>query len=279
VGHLWEVQSPTLNPAADWQEALAGADVVIHAAARAHVLRESADSPIEVYREINVRGTLRLAEQAAASGVRRFLFISSIGVNGNRSDAPFTERDNPAPLEPYAISKLEAEIELRELADKSGMELTVIRPPLVYGPGAPGNFDRLIRAVWRGIPLPLGAISNRRTLVGLDNLVDLIVTGVEHPAAANEVFLAGDGEDLSTTDLIRRMADALGVPARLIPVPSWTLESAAALLGKRAVAQRLCGNLQVDISKARQLLGWTPPVSVDEGLQRTAAHFLERQRL
>jgi nucleoside-diphosphate-sugar epimerase len=277
AGHAWEVQSPTLGPTADWQPALAGADAVIHTAARAHVLKESAASPIEAFREVNVRGAVRLAEQAAASGVRRFVFISSVGVNGNRSEAPFRESDAPAPAEPYAISKLEAETRLRELAARSGMEVTVIRPPLVYGPGAPGNFDRLIRALWRGVPLPLGAIDNRRTLVGLDNLVDLAVTCIGHPAAANQVFLAGDDEDLSTTELLRRLAAALGVPARLVPVPRWILESAAALLGRRDLAQRLCGNLQVDISKARGLLGWTPPMSVEEGLRRTAAHFLAQR--
>lgn len=182
------------------------------------------------------------------------------------------------PVDPYGISKREAEDGLLELGRSRGMEVVVIRPPLVYGPGVKANFQAMMRWLLRGAPLPLGAIENRRTLVGLDNLVDLIATCVQHPAAAGEIFLAGDGEDLSTTDLLRRLAAALGVRAHLLPVPAPLLEAGAALLGKRAVAQRLCGNLQVDIGKARRLLGWTPPVSVDEGLRRTAAHFLEQRR-
>lgn len=163
-----------------------------------------------------------------------------------------------------------------QLANLTGMEIVILRPPLVYGPGAPGNFGRLLEAVRRGIPLPLGAVThNRRTLVALDNLVDLIVTCIDHPAAANQTFLAGDGEDLSTTELLRRMAAALNKPARLLPVPVSALEAGAALLGRRAVAQRLCGSLQVDITKVRTLLNWTPPVSVDEALRKTARHFLE----
>lgn len=262
----------------DWEPALGGVDRVVHLAARAHVLQDRETDPLAAFRKTNVVGTMRFAEQAAAAGVKRFVFISSIGVNGNRSDRPFTEDDAPMPSEPYAVSKLEAEQALRELATKSGMELVVIRPPLVYGPSAPGNFGRLLEVVARSTVLPLGAIHNRRTLVGLDNLVDLIATCLEHPAAAGEIFLAGDDEDLSTTDLLRRLAAALGVRARLLPLPASMLEAGAALLGKRAVAQRLCGSLQVDIGKARRLLGWTPPVTVDEGLRRTAAHFLEQRR-
>ncbi|MCY1352526.1 N-acetyl-alpha-D-glucosaminyl-diphospho-ditrans,octacis-undecaprenol 4-epimerase [compost metagenome] len=166
-------------------------------------------------------------------------------------------------------------MELRNLAEQTGMELVIIRPPLVYGPNAPGNFGRLIRVVSKGLPLPFGAIHNRRSLVALDNLVDLIVTCIDHPAAANQTFLVSDGEDLSTTELLRRMATALGKPARLLPVPSWLLEAGAAMLGKKALSQRLCGSLQVDISKTRELLGWTPPLSVDAALRKTAKHFLE----
>lgn len=258
----------------DWTDALAGVEVVIHAAARAHVMRDTAADPLAGFRRVNVEGMLNLASQAVVTGVRRFVFISSIGVNGNYNSSPFTELDTPHPVEPYAISKYEAEQRLLQLVEDCGMEVVIIRPPLVYGPNAPGNFGRLMRVVRKGIPLPLGAVCNKRSLVALDNLVDLIVTCLDHPAAANQVFLAGDGEDLSTTELLRRMGQALGKPARLIPVPAGLLMAVATLLGKRAVAQRLLGSLQVDISKARTLLGWTPPVSVDEGLRRTAGYFM-----
>lgn len=266
-----QVADLTLNT--DWGVALHDVDVVVHAAARAHLLMEAASNPLEAFRQTNVAGTLNLACQAVSAGVKRFVFISSIGVNGNQNDCPFTEVDIEAPVEPYAVSKMEAEKGLRQLADDTGLEVVIIRPPLVYGPNAPGNFGRLIRAVDRGIPLPLGAIHNKRSLVALENLVDLIVICIDHPAAANQIFLAGDGEDLSTTELLQRMAKAMGKPARLIPVPARLLELGATLLGKRSMAQRLCGSLQVDISKARDVLGWTPPISVDEGLKRAAAGF------
>ncbi|MBS7691501.1 SDR family oxidoreductase [Pseudomonas lalucatii] len=271
------VQVSELSESTDWSAALVGAQVVIHAAARAHVLNEIADDPLAEFRAVNVSGTLALAQQAAQAGVKRFIFISSIGVNGNRSEHPFTVDDLPNPTGPYAVSKYEAELELTQLSAKTGMEVVIIRPPLVYGPNAPGNFGRLIKAVNKGLPLPLGAIRNQRSLVALDNLVDLIVTCIDHPAAANQTFLVSDGEDLSTTELLRRMAAALGKPARLLPVPSRLLETAAALLGKQALSQRLCGSLQVDIGKTRELLDWTPPVSVDEALRKTAKHFLEQQ--
>jgi nucleoside-diphosphate-sugar epimerase len=200
--------------------------------------------------------------------VKRFLFISSIGVNGNINTRPFTEDDEPNPAEPYALSKWEAEQGLWEIQRETGMEVVIIRPPLVYGPNAPGNFGSLMRWVEKGLPLPLGAIDNQRSLVALDNLVDLIITCIDHPAAANQVFLAGDGEDLSTTELLRGVARAMGKSAHLIPVPPSLLMLGATLLGKKAVAQRLLGSLQVDISKARRLLGWQPPVSVEEGLRR-----------
>lgn len=264
-----------INAVTDWSEALTEVRVVIHAAARAHILNDDALDPLAEFRKVNVSGTLNLARQALVAGVRRFIFISSIGVNGNSTINPFSENSEARPVEPYAISKLEAEIGLQELVAGSEMELVIIRPPLVYGPNAPGNFGRLIRAVATGIPLPLGDVQNKRSLVALDNLVDLIWTCVYHPAAANQIFLAGDGEDLSTTELLQRMANALGVTSRLISVPMWMLQTGAALLGKYDMAQRLCGSLQVDISKARELLGWQPPVSVDEALLKTARAFLD----
>lgn len=256
---------------ADLRTALSGADVVIHAAARAHVMQERTAEPLAEYRRVNVDGTLALARATAEAGVRRFVFVSSIKVNGEHTapGQPFRADDAPAPGDAYGVSKWEAEQGLFQLSRETGMEVVVIRPPLVYGPGAKGNFAAMVRWVARRVPLPLGAVRhNRRSLVGLDNLVDLIVTCLDHPGAANQVFLAADGEDLSTADLLQRVGRAMGRPARLLPAPVWALQAAAALLGKRAVAERLLGSLQVDGSKARELLGWSPPCTVDEGLRR-----------
>jgi nucleoside-diphosphate-sugar epimerase len=201
------------------------------------------------------------------------VFISSVKVNGESTEPgqAFAETDVRAPQDAYAVTKHEAEQGLRQIATDTGMEVVIIRPPLVYGPGVKANFAALIRAVQRGWPLPLGAVHNQRSFVALDNLVDFIVTCLEHPAAANETFMVSDGEDLSTPDLIRRMARAMNRPARLLPVPVWALKAGASLLGKGDAVQRLCGNLQVDIAKARSFLGWVPPVSVEEGLRRAMA--------
>lgn len=259
-----------LGPETDWSPALQGQDVVVHLAARAHVMVDETPDPLVEYRRVNVDGTLNLARQAIDAGVRRFVFVSSIKVNGEQTNVgqPFTPDQITAPEDAYGMSKLEAEKGLLELGKASGMEVVIIRPPLVYGPGVKGNFATLIKFVEKGFPLPLGAISNKRTLVSLDNLVDLIETCIDHPAAANEVFLAGDNRDLSTSELLREIGKALGKPTRLIPVPQGLLMVAARLLGKADVARRLFGSLQVDTSKARNLLGWEPPVSVEEGLRR-----------
>ena len=258
----------------DWRAALAGIAVVVHAAARVHVMAETAENPIAEFRRINMNGTLNLARQAAKHGVRRFIFISSIGVNGAETFArPFSAGDLAAPHSPYAISKHEAELALKALAAETGLEVVIVRPPLVYGPGAPGNFAAMMRWLQRGVPLPLGAIHNQRSLVALDNLVDLIVTCMTHPAAANQTFLVSDGEDVSTTELLRRMGQAMNRPARLIPVPTSGLKLAATMVGKQDVAQRLCGSLQVDIEKTRQLLGWRPPLTLDQGLKKAAEGF------
>lgn len=257
-----------LDSTTDWTRAVAGQDVVVHAAAMAHSKTGDDRALLARYRAVNVDGTLKLARQAAGFGVRRFIFISSIGVNGYINKVPFTELDPPAPSEAYAQSKWLAEQGLWEIAEATGMEIVIIRPPLIYGADAPGSFRSLVKLVQKGRPLPLGAIHNRRSLVALDNLVDLIITCIDYPAAANQVFLAGDGEYLSTTELLRGIGKAMGKPARLIPVPSGLLMFGASLLGKKAVAQRLLGSLQVDISKARNLLGWEPPLSVEEGLRR-----------
>jgi len=257
----------------DWRQALTGVVAVVHAAARVHVMDDTATDPLAEFRRINVQGTLNLARQAAAAGVRRFVFISSIKVNGEvtKLGIPFSADDIPSPRDPYGVSKMEAEQGLREIAAQTGMEMVIIRPPLVYGPGVKANFAALMRAVQSGWPLPLGAVRNQRSLVALDNLVDFIVTSLSHPQAANQTFLVSDGYDLSTTELVRGLECAASVPERLIPVPVWALRAGAALLGKTDAVQRLCGNLQVDISKARTLLGWVPPVLVGEGLRRAVA--------
>jgi nucleoside-diphosphate-sugar epimerase len=263
------VIQPALNSDVDWAAALADVNVVIHAAARVHVMDETSADPLAEFRKINVDGTLNLAKQAIIAGVRRFVFISSIGVNGSETtDQPFRSTDVPVPVGPYAISKFEAEKGLQLLAEQSSMELVIIRPPLVYGPGAPGNFGRLVSAVQNERWLPLGAVHNRRTLVALDNLVSLILLCTHHPAAANEVFLAGDAEDISTTDLLLRLGIIMGRPARLLPVPVKLMEFCAGVFGRRSMVNKVCGNLQLDITKTRDLLGWAPPVSVNEGLRR-----------
>ena len=244
--------------------------VLIHLAARVHVMQDTELDALAAFRAVNVQSTLNLARQAAAAGVKRFIFISTIGVNGFRTATgkPFGEADNSRPHNFYALSKWEAEKGLLRISSETGLQVVIIRPPLVYGSDAPGNFGALKRAVQRGWPLPLGSVHNKRSLVALDNLVDFIVTCITHPQAANQTFLVSDGQDLSTTELVRGMAQVAGVPARLLPVPVWALQAGATLLGKGDAVQRLCGNLQVDMSKARNLLGWAPPVSVEDGIRR-----------
>ena len=271
------VQINQIDGATDWTQILPDCDVVIHAAARVHVMQEFSVDPLASFRKVNVEGTLKLARQAAQRGVRRFIFISSIKVNGEGTSLgiPYTADSELLPLDPYGISKMEAEKGLLSIASQTGMEVVIIRPPLVYGPGVKANFLTMMQYLYKGVPLPFGYIHNRRSLVALDNLVDLIVTCINHPEAANQVFLVSDGDDLSTTALMRKMGDALGKPARLLPVPSGVLTFFAGLLGRASLSQRLCGSLQVDIAKNRELLGWAPPVSVDSALILTAKHFLK----
>jgi len=261
-----------LLPTTDWSTTLQDIDAVVHCAGRVHVMQDDAIEPLQAFREVNVSCTLNLARQAADAGVRRFVFISSIKVNGEvtQPGQPFTADDIPAPLDPYGVSKLEAEQGLRKIEEETGIEMVIVRPPLVYGPGVKANFASMMRWLVRGIPLPLAAIQNSRSMVALDNLVDLLVTCVKHPDAAGQTFLVSDGEDMSTTELLHRTAQAMGKKALLLPIPAFVLLWGADLLGKRAVAQRLCGSLQLDINKTRQILGWTPPVTVDEGLRRAA---------
>ena len=255
----------------DWSHALQGVSVVIHAAARAHNMRENAQDPFAEYRRVNVEGTLNLALQAAAAGVRRFVFISSIKVNGEVT-APghtFTSDDIPLPKDAYGQSKAEAEAQLRKVSQQTQMEFTIIRPPLIYGPGVKGNLATLISCVRLGLPLPLrGVNQNRRSLVGLDNLVDLILLCADHPKAVNQTFLISDGEDLSTTELLKKIGNSLGRQARLFWVPSWSISLVASLVGKKDISQRLLGSLQVDLKKTSELLDWKPTVSIDDGLRR-----------
>lgn len=260
----------------DWTVALRNVEQVVHLAARVHVMNDKNPDPLSEFRRVNVEGTVALARQAAVAEVRRFVFLSSVKVNGEFTEAghPFTADDALAPEDSYGVSKYEAEQLLRQIADETGMEVVIIRPPLVYGPGVKANFESMMRWLARGVPLPLAAVTqNRRSLVALDNLVDLIVTCLNHPAAANQTFLVSDGEDLSTADLLKRMGAALGCPARLFHLPPGLLKLGAALVRKPGIYQRLCGSLQLDIAKTRQLLGWSPLVSVDEGLRRAAEGF------
>lgn len=256
---------------------LSGASVVVHLAARAHVMDERVSDSLTEYRRVNVQGTENLARQAAQAGVRRFVFISSVKVHGEvtQPGQPFALDDTPAPRDAYGLSKYEAEQALWQVARDTGMEVVIIRPPLVYGPGVKGNFARMLQWVRQGVPLPLGAVHNRRSLVALDNLVDFIALCSSpelSPQVANQTFLVSDGDDVSTTELLRRVAHAYGVPARLLPVPAGLMRGAARLLGKIDMAERLLGSLQVDSSKARELLGWTAPVSMSEQLQKMARY-------
>jgi nucleoside-diphosphate-sugar epimerase len=260
-------------PTTNWQAALQGVSTVVHLAARVHVMNDKSPDPLGEFLQLNAQSTAKLARQAATAGVKRFIFLSSIKVNGEltQSGRPFTAEDLPAPEDAYGVSKHEAEQILRQIASETGMEVVIIRSPLVYGSGVKANFNSMMRVLSKGLPLPLAAVTNnRRSLVALDNLVDLIVTCMNHPAAANQTFLVSDGEDLSTADLLIRMGLALGKPARLFYVPTWILKLGALALNKSSIYQRLCGSLQLDISKTKRFLAWHPPISVEEGLQRAA---------
>lgn len=263
----------------DWRDALAGSDCVVHLAARTHVLREAAADPLAEYRRVNVEGTRRLAEQAAAAGVRRLVFLSSVKVNGERTvSQAFVEGDPPRPEDAYGISKWEAEQELLQIARATGLEVVVLRPPLVYGPGVKGNFLRLLRLVARGVPLPLASVHNWRSLVYLGNLVDAILTATGAPQSAGQTYLVSDGEDVPTPDLIRAIARALGAQPRLFPCPPALLRAAAALAGRGGEAARLTGSLQVDSSRIRRELGWQPPFTLGQGLAETARWFKSGER-
>lgn len=261
----------------DWRLALEGVDAVVHTAARVHLANDRTPNSLAYFRRVNVDATLNLAREAAAAGVRRFVFLSSIKVNGESTSLgfPFVADDPPNPSDAYALSKYEGERGLRELAQDTGLEVVIIRPVLVYGPGVRANFLSMMRWIDRGIPLPFGAIQNQRSLLALDNLVDMIKISLQHPSAANQTFLVSDGRDLSTPELLRLLGAALRKPARLVPIPEIVLFLAAAIARKSDVAQRLCRSLQADIGKTRTLLGWEPALPVEQGLRQTAQYFLD----
>lgn len=267
-----------IHAGTDWSHSLRDVDCVIHCAARAHILREVASNPLEAYRIVNVAGTRHLAEQAATFGVKRLVYLSSVKAHGEKTEAGsrFARDDKPMPEDAYGVSKWEAEQALREVSARTGLEIVIVRPPLVYGPGVKGNFRRLLGLAASGAPLPFGAVCNRRSLAGLANLVDLLIRCVDHPAAAGQTLLVSDDHDLSTPALIRGLRRALGTSPRLLPVPPSILRLAGRITGKAAEVERLIGSLQVDITHTREVLGWTPPVSVDEGLRQTAKWYLSQ---
>jgi nucleoside-diphosphate-sugar epimerase len=269
-----------LDASTDWREALDGVSAVVHCAARVHQLHDRSDDSVATYRRVNRDATMRLAEQAVTAGVRRMVFLSSIKVNGERTlpGHPFRADDPVAPTDPYAVSKREAEEGLASLAASSGLEIVVIRPPLVYGPNVKANFRNMMATLSRRMPLPFGAIRNRRSLVALPNLVDLIVAALHHPKAPGQTFLAGDPESLSTTELLRRTSLALGKAPRLIPVPESWLRLAFSIVGRRELGKRLLDSLEVDIEATCSTLDWRPPVEVDTALVDTAQHYLSRER-
>jgi len=265
----------SIGPDTDWGKAFDGIDTVIHLAARVHVMDETDGEPLAAYRRVNVAGTERLARSAAAAGVKRFVFLSSVKVNGEEAPAAYREDAVPAPQDPYGVSKLEAELALRTISSETGLEVVVIRPPLVYGPGVKANFYKLMRTVARGVLLPLGSVNNARSLVYLGNLLDAIKICVQHPAAAGKVFFVSDGDDVSTPELVRRLAAALGRSARLVGVPAALMRLGGSLTGKTSAVDRLLGSLTVDIGRIRTELGWKPPFTMAEGLKETAKWFNE----
>lgn len=263
----------------DWKPVAKGCDVIIHCSARVHVMQDTKNDPLEEYRKSNVDGTLRLAKQAALAGVKRFIFLSSIKVNGEETflNHCYQPDDQPLPQDPYGISKWEAEQGLKKISEETNMEVVIIRPPLVYGPGVKANFLNMMTLIYKGIPLPFGAINNQRSLVFIDNLVDLIMVCLDHPCAANQTFLVSDGNDLSTTELFKKIAVELDVKQKIFPVPMKLLKFGANAVGKKSIAQRLCGSLCVDITKTRELLNWQPPISLDKAISETTKDFLIRK--
>jgi nucleoside-diphosphate-sugar epimerase len=262
----------------DWSEALQGVDAVIHLVSRVHVMRDRASDPLTAFRRVNAEGTAALARACVAAGIRRLVFVSTIKVNGESTDHAYTERDAPDPRDPYGVSKLEAEQRLAEIASGTALETVVVRPPVVYGPGVKGNIGRLLDLVYYGVPLPLGNVDNRRSMVGVRNLSSLLIECTKARSAAGELFLASDAEDLSTPELMRRLAVFMHRPSRLFPFPVCGLRAAGRATRTTAIVERLVGSLRVDASKARSVLSWTAPFSVDDELAETARWYLATRR-
>ena len=279
-----ELVSPgSIDGETDWTNALHGRDVVIHLAARVHVMKETAVNPLHEFLKVNLHGTAHLAQQASRAGVKRLVYVSSIGVNrlvykvhGEKTQGSqrCSDLGTPAPQDPYAISKWEAEQVLNNIARETGLEVVILRPPLVYGPGAKGNFILLMKALAKGIPLPLASMHNRRSLIYVGNLVDALINCALHPSAAGQTYLVSDGEDISTADLLRRLAAAMGKPARLFPCPVAILKLVGRIAGRTSQIERLLNSLQVDSDKMRRDLNWRPPYSLQQGLQTTADWYL-----
>ena len=258
----------------DWSSALEDIDCVVHLAARVHVMNEESSDPLEAFRRVNTAGSEKLARDAAKAGVRRLIYLSTIKVNGEQTyDIPFNEKVELAPIDPYGLSKWEAENSLRKVSAETGMEVVIIRPPLVYGPGVKGNFLTLLKLISKGVPLPLASVKNKRSLVALSNLVDLIRECIVKPCAAGEAFLVSDDDDLSTAELIKVIAQSMGKSSRLVPVPLSLLSCGAAVIGKKAIAARLLGSLQVDTSNTKRVLGWKPPYSVEYEIVRVVSWY------
>lgn len=285
-GTLLELESPlslsegvapiVIQPLAHdtpWFTVLTGIDTIIHLAARVHIMDDPSSHPLTEFLKVNRDGTIQLAKEAAKAGVKRFVFISSIKVNGEETSTPYTEKLPVQPLDPYGVSKWEAELALRQIANETGLEVVVVRPTLVYGPGVKANFLNMMKVIKCGIPLLLASITNKRSLIYVGNLVDALAVCATHPAAAGKTYLVSDGEDISTPELISRTASALGVPARLFPFPVPLMKLAGKLTGKSAAVNRLTGSLTVDSSKIKRELDWKPPFTMDEGLRATADWF------
>ncbi len=267
----------SLDGQTDWSGAFEGVDCVVHCAARVHQMRESESTALEAYRKVNTEGTLNLAKQAACAGVKRFVFISSIKVNGefSKKGYPFSSVVNKPPTDPYGLSKYEAELGLAKLSAETGLEVVIIRPPLVYGPGVQANFLSMMRWTRKQLPLPLGSIDNKRSLVYVDNLADLILKCCENPSAVGKVLLVSDDHDISTTELLKCVAKHMDKESYLIPIPSRWIKTVSKLLGKAGVGQRLCSSLQVDITETKRELNWTPPIGFDQGVKETVSAFLD----
>ena len=269
------VEIGSIGPSTEWETALEGIDTVVHLAARVHVMDESTADPVTAYREINVAGTTHLSQIAKVKDVRRFVYVSSIKVNGEGRADPYTESDQPAPVDPYGISKFEAEQELQSIAGKTGLEVVIVRPPLVYGPEVKANFLQLIKLINRGIPFPFAGVKNQRSLIFLGNLVDALFICITHPRAAGNTFLVSDGKNVSTPELIQKISLSLGKPARVFALPTGFLRFLGRLAGKTETVSRLLDSLIVDSAKIRTELDWKPPFSMEEGLKKTADWYLQ----